>query len=408
MSKRETYVSRREFIKCAGAIGAGSLAAPMAAKAIAAAKPMSDAALPTRVFGKTGVRVPILGLGGVVDFESNQMLLRQAINMGITYWDTAPTYPPGSEKGIGKFFSKFPDQRKRIFLVTKSQLSDPAGWDFHLDRSLERMNTSYVDLFFVHGLSDLERLKPFERTKTWMEKKKSEGKIRLFGFSSHKNMEACMLDGARLGWIDGIMVTYNYRLLHTDKMKAALQACVKAGMGITAMKTQATAAHRDTGAETPTARRLIEIFTQKGYTPEQAKLKTVWDNPHIASICSQMPNMTILHANAAAAKNKTKLSHTEHALFRQYAAETQQHYCAGCADICHVAINGHTPVADVMRYLMYSRHYGHHQRARSLFERIPDHIRARMADFDYSTAEERCPQKLPIARLMGEAVEELT
>ena len=75
--------------------------------------------------------------------------------------------------------------------------------------------------------------------KAWAEKAKADGKIRFFGFSTHKNMEASLLEGAKLGWIDGIMTTYNYRLMNTDDMKRAVEACTKAGIGLTAMKTQA-------------------------------------------------------------------------------------------------------------------------------------------------------------------------
>ena len=49
-----------------------------------------------------------------------------------------------------------------------------------------------------------------------------------------------MLAAAKLGWVDGIMMTYNYRLMVKDEMKRAVDACAKAGIGLTAMKTQAT------------------------------------------------------------------------------------------------------------------------------------------------------------------------
>ena len=48
-----------------------------------------------------------------------------------------------------------------------------------------------------------------------------------------------MLAAAKLGWIDGIMVSYNYRLMVKSKMIRAVEACAKAGIGLTAMKTQA-------------------------------------------------------------------------------------------------------------------------------------------------------------------------
>ena len=56
-----------------------------------------------------------------------------------------------------------------------------------LDRSLERMKTDYIDLYFVHGISGVDELE--KGTRTWAEKAKAEGKIKFFGFSSHSNIE---------------------------------------------------------------------------------------------------------------------------------------------------------------------------------------------------------------------------
>jgi len=108
-----------------------------------------------------------------------------------------------------------------------------------------------------------------------------------------------MLEGAKLGWIDGIMMSYNYRLMVKEKMN--------------------------------------------GYTAEQAKLEVVWDNPNIASICSAMPNMTILQANVAAALNKQKLSEGDKQRLEQYAGQTAPGYCAGCANICESAVDLNIP-----------------------------------------------------------------
>ena len=105
-----------------------------------------------------------------------------------------------------------------------------------LDLSLERMKTDYIDLYFLHSVRRTDQLD--DEIKSWAEKKKAEGKIRLFGFSTHSNMEECMLGASKLGWIDGIMMTYNYRLMHSDDMRRAVDACAEAGIGLTAMKTQ--------------------------------------------------------------------------------------------------------------------------------------------------------------------------
>jgi hypothetical protein len=56
---------------------------------------------------------------------------------------------------------------------------------------------------------------------------------------------------------------------------------------------------------------------------------------------------------------------------------------------------------------MYARSYGDHFRAQAEFRDIPDSVRAQLTTLDYSAAERQCPQNMPIARLMAEAVEEL-
>ncbi|NIR17370.1 MAG: aldo/keto reductase [Desulfobacterales bacterium] len=343
--------------------------------------------------------------------SSSQLLFRQAIRMGVTYWDTAESYGRGrSEKGIGEHFAKYPDDRKKVFLVTKSHAGDVDGLSRSLERSLERMNTSYIDLYFVHSIRRIAELRPFDEFKGWVEKRKREGKIRFFGFSTHSYMESSMMDAAELGWIDGIMMSYNYRLMHTDQMKKAVDACAKAGIGLTAMKTQAVRSwgiFGSVGEETDTAVKLTESFRKKGFTPEQARLKAVWQNSHIASICSEMDSLTILMANVAAALDRTELSSQDMRLLQKYAYETASGYCAGCAHLCESAAEGHVPISDVMRYLMYSRSYGNKEQARSLYHEIGQETRSLIASRDYSVAEQRCPQGMPIGRLMREACKEL-
>jgi predicted aldo/keto reductase-like oxidoreductase len=272
-----------------------------------------------------------------------------------------------------------------------------------LNRSFERMQTDYVDLYFAHAIFSIDELN--EDIKRWAEKAKAAGKIRFFGFSTHSNMAFCLLGASKLGWIDGIMMTYNYRLMHIDSMKRAVDACAKAGIGLTAMKTQGGGqVETNTDSELMLAGR----FIKKGYTDAQAKLKAVWKNPNIASICSEMPNMTILMANVATAVNKTGFSTRDMDLLYRYARETHSDYCAGCTEICEPAINGQVPIGDVMRYLMYCRSYGDRCRGAVLFNEIPKNVRLKIPRLDYSLAEKRCPQELAIGKLMWESLQELS
>jgi hypothetical protein len=396
----EKDFTRRDFMKTTGAAGIGLLAAVAVPPALGA----QDAnRVPTRPFGKTGANVAILSLGGMFDIPSNQLMLRQAVKWGVTYWDTANSYEGGnSELGIGKYFAKYPEDRKSIFLVTKSTAWTLKGMSEHLELSLERMRTDHIDLFFVHAVRNITSMDKDKQQ--WGEKAKAEGKIRFFGFSTHSNMEECLLGAASLGWIDGIMMTYNYRLMHTDAMRRAVDACTKAGIGLTAMKTQG-------GGQVLTSNE-EEIkrggrFLQSGFTQSQAKLKAVWENSQIASICSQMPTMALLSENTAAAMNRTRLSAVERKALADEALAGISGYCAGCTRFCEPALAAAVPVGKVMRYLMYSRSYGDQDYARRRFRSIAPDARAVMATLDYAPAEARCPQQMPIGRLMREALIEL-
>lgn len=396
MIQKDHNWSRRKFLKTAGIAGVGSLLAPVKQLRAASDEPET---IPTRPFGKTGEQVSILSLGGMFETGSNQLMLRQAINRGVTYWDTANSYGRGrSEKGIGKYFTKYPQDRKKIFLVTKSGAWSIKGMKRELNESLERMQTDYIDLFFVHGISSISEMD--EDTKAWAEEAKAAGKIRFFGFSTHSNMEGCLLEGAKLGWIDGIMMTYNYRLMHSADMRRAVDACVKAGIGLTAMKTQGGGQVR---TDSETELKLAGRFLEKGFTDAQAKLKAVWQNPQISSICSQMPNMTLLMSNVAAALEKTQLSARDSELMQLYAKETRAAYCTGCTAICESCVNGEAPIGDVMRYLMYCNSYDDYALAADGFKTISPKVRKRLTRLDYSKAERKCPQGLPIAKLIQEA-----
>ena len=408
---KENNVTRRNFVKALGVVGVGSvmsagsaLAQPNTTAPAAPATPATPVKpenVPTRTFGRTGVKVSMLSLGGIFDTMSNQLVLKQAMDWGVTYWDTAASYSNGnSEKGMGAFLEKNPSARKDMFIVTKSHGGGLEGLTAALNTSLERLKTDYVDMYFMHGLDNTSELN--DAAKAWAEKAKADKKIRFFGFSTHSNMESCLQGAAKLGWIDGIMLKYDFRLMQTDAMKAAVEAASKAGSGLTAMKTQSRS---PVSTENEAELKMGGHFIQRGFTQQQAKLKALWENPAIASICSQMGSLTVLQSNIAAALDKTKLTAADHAVMRQYAADTCSGFCAGCTQLCENAPGHQVPIGDVMRALMYHRNYGDHELARTVFHQLPEAARRGLTRFNYAAAEQACPNGLPIAKWMREAGE---
>jgi len=347
------------------------------------------------------IEIPSLALGTITNLVEKQILLRKTLQWGVNYWDTAHNYAGGnSELGIGKFLAENPEARKKLFIVSKaSGARTVADVEKRLATSLKRMNIKYIDLYYgVHAMSNPARLT--DELKQWAKSAKERKLIRFFGFSTH-NTSQCLAAAAKLDWIDVIMFIYNFRLMQDAKIQVAIEACHKAGIGLIAMKTQAKK------IKTEGDKKLAEHFLKRGFTEGQAKIKVVLEDKRFSSACVGMYNIDILTKNVEAVLDKTRLTQADMKVLTEYARATCSDYCAGCAYICDSALPNAPYVSDIMRYLMYYNSYGDRNRARELFAQIPAKVRNRLLSLDYRLAEARCPQHLPIGRLVAEAVSKL-
>jgi uncharacterized protein len=179
-------ISRREFI---GSAAAG----------IAAAAPAGTGAtpLPTRVLGKTGVRVSILAFGTGSRFlqykEDDEAVaaLSKALDMGVTYIDTADDYGKNhlSEQRVGKAIQ---GRREKIFLATKVTSRDGSLTQKTVEDSLKALGTDHVDLLHIHALTTADDLQAIEAKGGVLEqiRKLRDQKItRFIGVTSHADPE---------------------------------------------------------------------------------------------------------------------------------------------------------------------------------------------------------------------------
>jgi predicted aldo/keto reductase-like oxidoreductase len=145
-------LTRRQFLE---ASAAGAMAVPMLGATLPAEK------LPTRPFGRTGLVVPIVGFGSgsrflMYDDDKALEALERAIDLGITYIDTAHAYGDGkSEERIGRIM---PARRHQVTLATKlpGRTGDLAKRQLEL--SLKRLKTDHLDVVHIHALKDLDDL----------------------------------------------------------------------------------------------------------------------------------------------------------------------------------------------------------------------------------------------------------
>jgi len=425
MQNRENkQVTRRQFMRDGAMVAAGLGAALAGCKGKKQPEPNAPSEevvkslepqqpeqpqVPRRKLGKTAVEVPVLSLGTMFNLVDAPIILRSTLKYGVNYWDTSNVYAGGnSELGIGKFLQKNPQARKNLFIATKAKDAfTKEAMEERLQLSLNRMKTEYVDLHYFHAMEDPAVLT--DEIRKYAEDAKKRKLIRFFGFTTHKNMAKCLAAGAKLDWVDVVMFIHNFRTMQDPELQEAIDACHEAKIGLIAMKTtgKTTIKRFKTAIETEADKKMVEHFLQRGFTPEQACIKRALEDKRISSACVQMENTAVLTQNVAAVLDKTALTQADRQLLKEYAEATCDCYCAGCADICDHAVPDAPYISDIMRYLMYYNSYGQKDRARALFAQIPGRVRAKLRSIDYSAAEVRCPQHLPIGKLMAEAVSKL-
>ena len=356
--------------------------------------------VPKRLFGNTGKKVSKLCLGGgSFSTADSQALIDKALKYGVDLWEIVSF----TGKTYGEYFRKHPGIREKVFLSGKVYSTDPDMMQKQLEKVLDENETSFIDFLAVHAVDDINVLT--RDVKKWVDKVKRKKKIKYFGFCTHRNMDQCLSDGADLGWIDGIQTAYNYRLQKIDRMEDALHKCYEKGIGIFAIKSMGLTVQPKAGREKfPIEDKLDDLLSVRNISFEHLKLKTIWENPHVTSVCSLMPNQNVLQANVSAAIDESLLDAEINDVLSEYADRTGKYFCRRCG-LCETKKPDKVPIFEIIEMLMYSRRYGMHGPVRKKFQQISPEIQDGINSGDYLRVEKSCPQKMPIGQLMKEAFE---
>ena len=180
------------------------------------------------VLGSTGIAATRSGFGALpiqrLSKEAAAALLYRAYEGGINFFDTANAYTDSEEK-IGLGLSKV---RGEIFIATKTGSSTPDQFWKHLELSLERMKTDYIDIYQFHNPSAM----PSDEMLSCMIKAKAQGMIRHIGVTAHR------LDVARQEVESGAFETLQFPLsaLSSQEDLDLVQLCKEKNMGVIGMK----------------------------------------------------------------------------------------------------------------------------------------------------------------------------
>lgn len=225
-------LTRRELLKSAAAVAALEWGGESPA----------EAPLPSRVLGKTGVRVPILGFGtapcGIRRSLKNGIeLYEEALDLGITYFDTAPSHT-GYGRAQQQLGHVLKARRQEIFLVTKCHEANGEAALRLLQRNLKELQTDHADLVHIHSLGDLGMRTVLGKNGIYpaLLKAKRDGLLRYIGVSGHSR-PARFLELLREADLDVMMCAVNFVDRYTYGFESRIwPAAAKKNLGLVAMK----------------------------------------------------------------------------------------------------------------------------------------------------------------------------
>ena len=167
---------------------------------------------------------------------------QQAVELGVTFWDTANSYQAGtSEEFVGRAIKKF-SRREDIVVATKvwGKMHDgPGGSGLsrkaileQLDASLRRLDTDYIDVYYIHRFDDQV---PVEETMQALDDVVRTGKVRYLGASSMWAWQFAKMQHAAVlnGWTTFSAMEDQYNVLRREEERDMIPMCLDQGVGLT-------------------------------------------------------------------------------------------------------------------------------------------------------------------------------
>jgi len=240
---------RRDFLKLGGLAAAGALSQPARAGAATDPdNPVTARAMPTRNLGRTGYRTGIFSLGGQAALERGNNedvavpIVERALDLGVNYIDTSSIYggpERWSERYIGQVMKR---RRAEAFLASKTKERTRDGSLRMLEKSLELLHTSHLDLWQLHDIGEPQDVDAIFGKGGAMEallQAREQKMVRYLGVTGHFRPEP-LAEAIRRHPFDTILMAVNAAdRHHFSFMDTLLPLAVEKRMGIVGMKVPA-------------------------------------------------------------------------------------------------------------------------------------------------------------------------
>lgn len=326
-----------------------------------------------RTLGKTGLSVSRLGFGGIpiqkIDAEGTKVLMRQLMDAGVNYIDTARGYTV-SEEYLGYALEGI---REHFILATKSMSRDREGMARDIDISRRNLRTDYIDLYQIHNPTpdDLDKVVAAGGALEALLEAKAAGKIGHLGVTAHTN--AVFEKALCYDWVETIMFPYN--LIETQG-EELIRRCREQNVGFIVMK--------------PLAGGAIEDAT--------LALRWILQNDDVGVVIPGMAEPREIQQNLSASEDRSPLTEEEMAKVQAIRDQLGTNFCRRCnyCAPCTVGIS----IYSIFLLEGYLDRYGLEDWARM---RYANTAKTASDCIECGVCESRCPYNLPIRDMMKRA-----
>jgi len=286
---------------------------------------------------KNNDMLSILGFG-CMRFPNDEALVEKqilyAVENGVNFFDTAYIYKD-SEATLGRVLKKL-NLREKIKLSTKLPhyfIKKYEDLDKIFYKQLERLQTDYIDYYFMHMLTDVnvwKRLAGLGILK-WIDEKKASGQIKNVGFSYHGGKDEFIKLADIYPW-EFCMIQYNYLDEHRQAGKSGLSYAASKGIPVFIMEPL-----RGGRLVNNLPKEIISLFEKAHIkrTPAEWALRWVWNHPEVTCVLSGMNSLEMVGENISVASNvcENEFTQEEHELFekvKKIMSDKTRVPCTGC------------------------------------------------------------------------------
>lgn len=367
---------------------------------------------PVSAIGLGMMRVPLLdgsegfngAKAGQIDRPAALRILREAVDLGINYIDTAYNYLSGESEVItGEALKE--GYRDKVILVSKAPtwlFKSSDDFDKYLHEQLRRLGTNHIDLYLLHSMTKVTWPKTVLRydIPKKLEEAKAAGKIRYIGFSFHDTLDQfrSIIDYYD-NW-DTCQIQLNYMDTNYQAGIAGLEYAASKGLGVSIMEPL----RGGYLARLPQDANQIFCNANPNRPPAEWAFDFLWDRPEVGVVLSGMTSIQQVKENVSFAERSRTgmLSEQEKTVYRDVLDCLKQYDLIPCTG-CNYCMNCPKRVAIPVNFALYNQYKttGDLKAAKRLYNvHVPMFGAKAEACVGCKQCEEICPQHIEISRYM--------